>query len=113
MRFDELIAQRTHPRPDPMLPAWTYLLGLVTLGVTQVIPLMIGGYLVVASVEPFAGRRLLAGLCILGSTVATFVVIYRDWRHGAPFNRSVGILVAIGLIAAGQLVLSSRIWWAG
>jgi hypothetical protein len=107
MRFHELIAQRTHPRRDPMLPAWTHLLGLVTLGVTQVIPLMIGGYLVVASVQPFAG------LCFLGSAVATFVVIYRDWRHGAPFNRSVGFLVAIGLIAAGQLVLSSRIWWAG
>lgn len=113
MRFHDLIAERTNPRRDPLLPAWTHLLRLVTLGAVQVIPLMIGGYMVVTSVQPFAGRGLLAGLCFLGSAVVTFVVIYRDWRYGAPFNRSVGFLVAIGLLVAGPIVFSSRIWWKG
>jgi formate-dependent nitrite reductase membrane component NrfD len=92
-----------------MLPMWAQRFILLVVGIGQIIPLMIGTYLVAAAFGAvgqgaFSAQRFTAGVCFLGVAGATFIALYRDVRFGEPYNRSRAFVVSVVLLIAGVIL---------
>lgn len=80
---------------------------LIAMGVTQIVPLTVSGYLVAAGFSdgPFPVRRLAAGVCFLGVAGANFTALFRDLRQGERFNRTRAFAASVVLALAGVILL--------
>ncbi len=106
-----MIAQHSSPRADSAPPAWTRYFALVVSGISQVIPLLAGGYLVStagigAGTRPFSAERLMAGLAFLCSAGTMLDMVRRRWRDGGHIGGSRALLASIALLVIGLIVLA-------
>lgn len=105
-----MIAPHSHRGALSESPAWARYLILVVTGITQMIPILAGAYLVgtasgMVGTRPFSAERLIAGLAFLGSAAMTLHALYRGWRGGRPLGQNPALLASVALLVVGLVVL--------
>ena len=93
----------------PDAAPWTRKLRLLTLAAAQIVPIMLGIWVVANSLARESSgasiSRGAAGLLLVGAGTLFLHAAYLDWRRGVPLNRQRSMFIAIALLYAVPAIL--------
>jgi hypothetical protein len=83
---------------------WLRKVRLGVVAATQIVPILMGGWLLAPQARSTLGHAL-AGLALIAVGILMLRAVYRDWRYGMPFNQFRTILIQGALLILVPLLL--------